>query len=65
MKVKYKIKDALLLIFTLRLKISEIGLLRFDNVRNQKDPKIKVSNLKKGSSKFIGISDKLENEIRN
>ena len=67
MKVKGKIGDALLvqLIFTLRLKISEFRLLRFEDVSNQEEPKLKVSNSKKGSSKLIVISEVLYNEIKN
>ena len=67
LKVKGKTGDALLvqLIFTLRLKISEIRLLRFEDVSNQKEPKLKISNSKKGSSKLIIISEEHYNEIKN
>ena len=67
LKVKGKTGDALLvqLIFTLGLKISEIRLLRFEDVSNQEEPKLKVSNSKKGSSKLIVISEELYNEIKN
>ena len=49
----------------LRLKISEIRLLRFEDVSNQEEPKLKVSNSKKGSLKLIVISEELYNEIKN
>ena len=68
MKVKGKTGDALLvqLIFTLGLKISEIRLLRFEDVSNIEEPKFKVSNSKKESSKLIMIiSEELYNEIKN
>ena len=67
MIVKGKTGDALLvqLIFTLGLKISEIRLLRFEDVSNQEEPKLKISNSKKGSSKLIVISEELYNEIKN
>ena len=67
MKVKSKTWDALLvqLIFTLGLKISEIRLLWFEDVSNQEEPKLKISNSKKGSSKLIVISEELYNKIKN
>ena len=52
-------------IFTLGLKISEIRLLIFEDVSNQEEPKLKVSNSKKGSSKLIVISEELYNQIKN
>ena len=67
MKVKSKTGNELLvqLIFTLGLKISEIRLLRFEDVKNQEEPKLKVSNSKKGNSKLIVIYEELYNEIKN
>ena len=48
------------------MKISEIKLLRFEDVSNQEEPKLKVSNSKKGSSNLIMIiSEELYNEIKN
>ena len=66
-EIKGKTGDALLvqLIFTLRLKISEIRILRFEDVSNQEEPKLKVSNSKKGNSKLIVISEELYNDIKN
>ena len=66
MKLKSKTGESLLvqLIFTFGLKISEIRLLRFEDLSNQEEPKLKVSNSKKGSSKLIVISEELYNEIK-
>ena len=65
LKVRGKIWDALLVqhIFTIGLKISEVRLLKFEDVNKQDEPKLKVSNSKEGSSKLIVISEELCNEF--
>ena len=66
MKNKGKTGDALLirLMYTLKLRTGEVRLMKFEDVKNQEQPTIKVYRSKRGNSKQIQISQDLYNEIK-
>ena len=57
-KIKGKTGNAFLirLIYTLKLRTGEVRLLKFEDVKNQEQPTIKVYRSKRGNSKQIQIS---------